>query len=706
MLSDEIKSTIRDAYGKLSQSVNGFRPRPSQRQMIAEIAKALTRADGAEHPRIIAVEGPTGTGKTLAYLISTIPIAKRLDKKLVIATATIALQEQLIQKDIPLLQKHSGLTFSYEIAKGRGRYLCPSRIEQYVGGDVRQSSFFQTNDHYFELLKKLFVALDQNQWDGDRDRWPEEIADDVWLPLTNDRHGCLNAKCRFFKTCPFFSARARLEDADVIVANHDLVLADLFLGGGVFLPAPEDTIYVFDEAHHLADKAIEHSGHRMRLLSSIGWLESLPAFTKQLKQIIPKDTTITQDIDRINPAADDGKERLSELYQILSHYAPLQNKRSERSPVYQFPSGKIDAALVEPGKNILKAMASLSLQLDKAKEWIAKALSLNLVNTPQAEHATAQIGEHLNRAQSLCETWQAFLSVDDPKQPPNARWIELLAQNNRLDYLLAASPISAANVLSSKLWNRCYGAVLTSATLTALGTFNRFRYKTGIPSEAEIPYLKLTSPFDFTAAASLWVPAMRSDPTDAAAHTREIAELLPKIISDNGGTLVLFSSRQQMQEVAQLLGEEWRDRLLIQNTLPKQVLLEKHKQKIGNGEASIIFGLASFAEGIDLPGELCTHVIIAKLPFSVPDSPVEAAEREFLESQGKNHFLEVALTDASIKLNQAVGRLLRTETDIGVVTLLDKRVISKHYGKALLNSLPPMRRIIEKAPPAGEMQRP
>ena len=248
----------------------------------------------------------------------------------------------------------------------------------------------------------------------------------------------------------------------------------------------------------------------------------------------------------------------------------------------------------------------------------------------------------------------------------------------------------AANTLNHYLWSRCFGAVVTSATLTALGSFDRFMMLAGTTADKQ--YAVVPSPFDFTKAGELVVPAMSCDPSDAKAHTQALIDLLPEILSSSEGSLVLFASRRQMEEVFTGLVSQWQQRIIMQGSYPKHEIMRLHRQAIDAGQGSVIFGLASFAEGVDLPGAYCTHVVIAKIPFAVPDQPVESALAEWVESRGGNPFMEITVPDAAIKLVQASGRLLRTETDKGRVTLLDRRVVSRRYGKAMLDSLPPFRR--------------
>jgi len=247
--------------------------------------------------------------------------------------------------------------------------------------------------------------------------------------------------------------------------------------------------------------------------------------------------------------------------------------------------------------------------------------------------------------------------------------------------------------LRRNLWNVAYGALVTSATLTALNSFDRYRMRAGLPKATVTAVVP--SPFHHADAGVLRVPDLRADPRDAAAHTAAIVRELPALVEGSRGTLVLFSSRKQMQDVFDGLERDWRRRVLIQGNLSKQETLNKHKARVDGGEPSVLFGLASFAEGVDLPGAYCEHVVIAKIPFAVPDDPVEAALAEWIEARGGNPFMEIAVPDASLRLVQACGRLLRTEQDKGTITLLDRRVVTQRYGKAILNALPPFRREIQ-----------
>jgi len=693
MPSEIIKKEIQNAYSNVSKRMDGFRNRYTQRLFIAEIVKTLCNPE--QEKRIIVTEGPTGTGKTLAYLLASIPVAKALRKKLIISSATVALQTQLVERDLPLVQETSALFFKYDIAKGRGRYLCPSLLIQQLGDQSKQIDVFSNNEFLENAFRDLYQAFSTQDWNGDKDSWPTALSDEIWSRISNDRHGCLAARCDHFRECPYFTAKAKLEDTDVIVANHDLVLSDLALGGGILLSKPEDSIYVFDEAHHLPDKTVNHAVTWASTSGTNSWLDRSSNISKQIEAIIQEQDSANL-FTQIDKANDNLKNSLTALINLLNSMPELSEKQHSEI-TYRFPRGIINESLkIQAGECLSCSQESYKL-FSKLKDRLTRLLNDNEISPNQAEAVMPELGIMVSRLENLIGLWQNLVSEDPPDQPPIARWINRSEFKDHYDYRLFTSPISAAEFLQQSLWQRCYGAVLTSATLVSLGSFGYFQQKCGLQERLDTHYLQLASPYDFANNATLWIPWMKSEPQNAELHTQEIIDLLPELVQAERGTLVLFSSRKQLQDVAEKLPAEIREYLLVQGEYSIQVLLEKHKNAIESGESSVIMGLASFAEGIDLPGELCTNVIIAKLPFPVPDSPVEATEREYLEAMGKSHFQEIVLPQTCIKLIQAVGRLIRNESDTGKITILDRRLLTKSYGRQFLNALPPMRRIIEKS---------
>ncbi|MFP6799036.1 MAG: ATP-dependent DNA helicase DinG [Pseudomonas sp.] len=713
MLSTELKSQIQGAYSRFLEA-KSLKPRYGQRLMIAEIAKVLgaikTDDEGRRlgDPAVVAVEAGTGTGKTVAYSLAAIPTAKAAGKRLVIATATVALQEQIVHKDLPDLMRNSGLNFSFALAKGRGRYLCLSKLDILLQEGQAQSATAQLFEEegfkidVDEQSQKLFTTMIEklagNKWDGDRDSWPEELEDTRWSQLTTDHSQCTNRHCPNFQQCAFYKAREGMGKVDVIVTNHDMVLADLALGGGAVLPDPRDTLYVFDEGHHLPDKAIGHFAHFTRLRSTADWLTQIDKNLTKLLAQNPLPGDIGRLIEQVPELARELKTQQQFMFaacEQVADFKPGEDMQGRERPRHRFVGGVVPEHLTELGLELKKGFSKLNDLFTGVTEQLKEAMDGEGavgIASHQAEEWYPLFGSLLARAKGNWELWLAFTAEDPEESPPMARWLTLADSGALFDIEVNASPILAAETLRRNLWNVAYGALVTSATLTALGTFDRYRMRAGLPKVAVTTVVP--SPFHHADAGVLRVPNLNADPRDAVAHTAAIIRDLPGLVEGSRGTLVLFSSRKQMQEVFDGLERDWRKRVFIQGNLSKQETLNKHKARVDSGEESVLFGLASFAEGVDLPGAYCEHVVIAKIPFAVPDDPVEAALAEWIEARGGNPFMEIAVPDASLRLVQACGRLLRTEADRGIITLLDRRVVTQRYGKSILNALPPFRREI------------
>ncbi|EPJ89759.1 MULTISPECIES: ATP-dependent DNA helicase DinG [Pseudomonas] len=713
MISNELKSQIQGAYSRFLEA-KSLKPRYGQRLMIAEIAKVLGDVDTDEEgrrsgdPAVVAVEAGTGTGKTVAYAIAAIPTAKLAGKRLVIATATVALQEQIVYKDLPDLMRNSGLNFTFALAKGRGRYMCLSKLDMLLQeGDASNATAQLFEEEGFkievdEASQKLFTSMIEklagNKWDGDRDSWPQELPDQDWARLTTDHSQCTNRHCPNFQQCAFYKAREGMGKVDVIVTNHDMVLADLALGGGAVLPDPRETLYVFDEGHHLPDKAIGHFAHYTRLRSTADWLEQTAKNLAKLLAQHPLPGDLGKYIEQVPELAREIKGQQQFMFtacEQLADFRAGEDMQGRERPRHRFVGGVVPEHIREMGIELKKGFARLddlfTRLTDLLKEGMDGEVNIGIASH-QAEEWYPLFGSLLARAHGNWELWTAFTAEDPEDSPPMARWLTLADSGSLFDIEVNASPILAAEMLRRNLWNIAYGALVTSATLTALGKFDRYRMRAGLPKGAVTAVVP--SPFHHADAGVLRVPDLKADPRDSVAHTAAIIRELPNLVEGSRGTLVLFSSRKQMQDVFDGLERDWRKRVFIQGNLSKQETLNKHKARVDSGEESVLFGLASFAEGVDLPGAYCEHVVIAKIPFAVPDDPVEAALAEWIEARGGNPFMEIAVPDASLRLVQACGRLLRTEEDRGTITLLDRRVVTQRYGKAILNALPPFRREI------------
>ena len=711
MLNDELKGQIQTAYRTFLEN-KSLKPRYGQRVMIAEVAKVFGNValDEEGHregdPAVAVIEAGTGTGKTVAYCLAAIPIARHLGKPLVISTATVALQEQIVLKDLPDILRNSGLKFGFSLAKGRGRYVCLAKLDNLLRENQsmadQQQMFAEdgfridVDEAGLKLYTRMVEALGGNKWDGERDSWPEALEDQDWSRLTTDHIQCSNRRCGHFQQCVFYKAREGVQKVDVIVTNHDLVLADLALGGGAILPDPRDSLYVFDEAHHLPDKAIGHFAHNTRLHATADWLDQIDKNLSKLLAQHPLPGDLGRVLEQTPVTARDLKPHQQFMQQALgdvADFASAEDLGGNIRPQYRFEHGEVPQELCDMGMELKSGFGRLSDQLQRIVDMLKEAMDGETtigVSEAQAEEWYPLFGALQARAEANWTLWTQFCLQDPEGKPPTARWLTLTDNG---DIEVHVSPILAADTLRQYLWNPAFAALATSATLTALGKFDRFSHRAGLPRSAVCALAP--SPFKHAEAGLLRVPNYGADPRDSTAHTAAIIEHLPEILADELGSLVLFSSRKQMLEVFAGVPAEFRQRVLVQGDLSKQELIRQHRKQVDDGKPSVIFGLASFAEGVDLPGKYCEHVVIAKIPFAVPDDPVEAALAEWIEKNGGNPFMEIAVPDASLRLIQACGRLLRTESDRGTVTVLDRRLVTQRYGKAILNALPPFRREID-----------
>jgi len=708
VLTEVTKQRIRDAYFRLVEQ-KSLSPRWGQRQMIAEIANTLARIgdDSADFAPHCVIEAGTGTGKTIAYAVAAIPVAQALEKSLIISTATIALQEQLVLKDLPDIRHHSGLQFEFVLAKGRRRYVCLTKLDKLlVSGGQEEAIIPLYPDEIgaplsadaLPVYTSMLNALGRGEWDGDRDNWPQEVAEDVWFGVTTDHSQCTGRRCPNVAQCSFFKARDALQSADVIVTNHDLVLSDLALGGGVILPAPADSIYIFDEGHHLPEKALNHFAGFCRLASSIQWLADCRGQFAQAAAQLSAAPDLVESIAKLGPLLDDLSQGLSDVEQAMPQWIdPQAMPASGDRGHYRFPHAQVPPELQERAATLSHQFDRLHSLLQRLETRLEDALDGDVmgVDSGDAESWYAAFGAMTNRAEGNLALWSNYAnasSEDKSNSSPQARWVNIFPSGGQPSYELRCSPVLAAEILQQHLWNEAAAVIATSATMTALNSFERFILHSGVPRNAS--FKVVPSPFDY-ARAELVVPAMDCDPSQTEAHTAALVEKLPQWLEADAGSLVLFSSRRQLMDVYEGLPTSWQGKVLLQGDYSKAEIIRRHREAVDSGAASIIFGLASFAEGVDLPGNYCTHVVIAKIPFAVPDNPLESALGEWIESQGRNSFMDISVPDASLRLVQASGRLLRTEQDEGRVTIADRRLVTRRYGRALLDALPPFRRRIE-----------
>ncbi|MDG3087679.1 ATP-dependent DNA helicase DinG [Vibrio hannami] len=690
MINPNIQKSIKTSYQNLQHQLDNFKPRRAQNYLVAEIAKTLS---GEYHKknRLIVAEAGTGIGKSLSYLMAAIPVAVLNNRKVVISTATVALQEQLLNKDLPLFRRITDLNFSFVLAKGRQRYCCAEKLAVACGADGGQLAIFETKPKKkdIELLETMYRSLAQGKWDGDRDSWPKPIKDELWQLIVSDKHSCNNA-LPAHRGCPFQKARSELDKNDVIIANHSLVMADIDLGGGIILSEPENTIYVFDEAHHLPKVARDHSSAAASLKGAASWLE-------KLNQSSAKFASLADD-KRVNRFRNELQDGIQQLIPGLTQLARQFNPTGFEENVFRFEHGELPEWLEKESSELKTIALKTNQALGKIIDLIAEQVKDGELSAKLAEPTMAEAGFYLQRLENLTKVWTLMAEPTREKGAPLARWLELHPDREG-DFIVNVSPLEIGWQLDQKLWSRCIGAVLTSATIRALNSFGFFCSQVGVSQKPEegTQYLALASPFDYQNNAELYLPLTKYEP-QAPQFSDYLAEALPELIKENKANLILFASYWQMNQVAKSLETSFVKKgwaLQVQGESSRSEILKKHKTLIQCGKTSVLFGTGSFSEGLDLPGELLENLIITKIPFAVPTSPVEQAHSEYIEKRGGNPFLQIAVPEASKKLIQSVGRLLRKEEDSGRVVILDRRLISKRYGKSLLDSLPPFRRNIE-----------
>ncbi|RZA00502.1 MAG: ATP-dependent DNA helicase DinG, partial [Moraxellaceae bacterium] len=570
MLTDAVKKQIQGAYSKFLENKN-VKSRYGQKLMIAEIAKTLGNIELDEENvrdstgHICVIEAGTGTGKTIAYLLPSIAIAKALGKKLVVSTATVALQEQIVYKDLPELHRHSGLSFSFALAKGRGRYLCLSKLDNLLA--EHESGLNPTRALYedelpsvtaqgVKIYQSMMEALASNKWNGERDTWPQALEQDEWQVITTDHRQCTGRRCSNVSSCSFFKARDSLHSVDCIVTNHDLVLADLALGGGAILPDPKDTLYVFDEGHHLPQKALNHFAHHSRMTSTSKWLDQCNKGLGAILGQISGAGNVDRYAEQVPAAFIDCKQRLDQLYPLmlaLVDTIALDDRQSN----YRFKDGVVPQDLLLPSVELQRSFDRLTDLLRKMCDEVNEAMEDPHCPVPKIdlENNYPLIGTWQSRAEANRDLWASYAIPDAATAVPKARWLTPVDSSGNMDIEVCSSPILASKTLEYSLWNKCCGAVVTSATLTALGNFQRFQMRAGTPNDAN--YQVVPSPFNFT-QATLEIPAFAVDASNADAHTISLINHLPHLLDEKEGTLVLFSSRRQMLEVYDEMPESLR----------------------------------------------------------------------------------------------------------------------------------------------------
>ncbi len=712
-LLTKARARLEFLYAEVAETWPGFIARPGQYQMMHAALLTFLCAKAPEDENrqgnnLAQLEAGTGTGKTVAYCLAAIVASELLEKTVIVSTATVALQEQLFNKDLPQLAKViPGLKF--DILKGRGRYVCESRLEGAINDDAQenlpgddfQDAFADSRGptggiprggpEPMRWFKKVAKKLHTGKWDGDIDSLERPPDPQDWRQVQANAHACNGGQCEFFKSCAFFKARRQAATANLQVANHALILATLKTDSTLIDAG--NTLFVFDEAHHLPGIAADQFSHRARLGTTAKLLAALRTVALRHSRGLPAST-------RPDPVAfAQTIAECTDKLAIFEGYWTQSNLLSEDKPVHRFPKGQIPDALIPECEQLVAIVRSIGA--------VVKSVSAALTQPDESKspserdeqmRAGVELGVYISRLETLEQLFSAWATHD---RVPWAKWMEFahnqvappgsagFAGTSMPDAWLCASPMTSAQLLSRGLWRQVSAAVCTSATLTACGSFDFFDRLSGLNRFPERRALVVASPFDYATQGELRIAAMMHSPKSPG-FSDELCSILPDLLREHQhGQLALFTSRRQMQACHAALPTDLREQVQVQGERSRTELLKEHSRRVASGNRSIIFGLQSFGEGIDLPGRLCEHVLIDKLPFMPPNSPVDEALAEWLSTQGRDPFAEISVPRAAMKLAQWAGRGVRTVTDRAIITVCDTRLATMRYGQAILAGLPP-----------------
>ncbi len=620
--------------------------RPQQLAMATAIAEALVNGEN------LCIEAPTGVGKSFAYLVPLIYRSKYCRRPSVISTETITLQEQLIEKDLPKLAELTGIQFKAALAKGRRNYLCRRRFEL-LSGDQRDALL--PNPSMLLDVERLNRVLAKGG-DGTRDGLGFSLDGNVWNLVCCESGNCLGAKCPFYRNCYYYKARREWEEADIIVANHALFFTDLAMHGALENAETEGSLLpnygavMIDEAHTLENNAAEYLGLHISRAGLVGMLNRLYN-PDSAKGLLMRPGTGVLELRAAAAAARD------EAYGFFTPYENYLIERKETAAIINHPENFPDC--LSPALMTLARHLEQKLE-DEEDESFSKELSSNL------------------------DRCREYIDGLDQFNHQTLKDAVYYAESERNSVTLHAAPLNVAEILSELLFNNDFPVMLCSATLTVRNSFNYFTGRTGFHGGKT---LKLDSPFS-PEQATIYISEKMPDPASSEFIPALVEEIPRYVELTDGKAFVLFTSHHALRSCADALKvpfliKGWK--LLVQGgDLTRNQMLNEFRDDVD----SVLFGTDSFWTGVDVPGEALSNVILTRLPFASPGHPLIAARMQRIEAQGKSSFSEYSLPEAVLKFRQGAGRLIRSRTDRGVIVLLDRRVITKSYGRMFLESLP------------------
>ncbi|MBU0759663.1 MAG: helicase [Candidatus Omnitrophica bacterium] len=647
--------SVFDNDGPIARVMPNYEAREEQVKMAEAISEAIIDSD------TLIVEAGTGVGKSFSYLVPVAAFVLETQGVAIISTNTITLQEQIIYKDIPFLEKALELDFKAVLVKGRHNYLCLRRLNS---SNFRQKDLFA--DEYEMRQFTAIMAWSYKTADGSLYDMEEEPDSKVWDMVSVDAESCLGKKCPCYKRCFFQKAREKIRDARVLVVNHHLFFSNLAIQEEQKKLLPECDVLVFDEAHSIENVATEHLGSSVTN-TGIRYLMDMFFNLKKQKGFLLAlgDQDSMEWVEVIRKRSDTFFKEIREYFE-------------ERKL-----GGEADSLRIRSACFVAN---SLEAPLSKLVESL-----LNAKKIAKNKEDEVEITSFIKKINSLKDSLDIILNqaIKD-----YVYWIECSRRPRNSKVSINAAPINVGNILKETLFSRRRPVIFTSATLcVGNGSFQYLRKRLGIEEAKE---LELGSPFDYEKQVRMYIAKNMPLPGRIAEYAAAVSEKTKKYIElTNGNAFVLFTSYSLMnmvyEELEAFLARKGFNVLKQGSGLGRSRMLSSFKKEKG----SVLFGVDSFWQGIDIQGQALSNVIITKLPFAVPDHPVIEARAEEIQKRGGDAFLEYNLPEAVLRFKQGFGRLVRSRSDTGIIAVLDSRIINKSYGRQFLSSVPKCEIIID-----------